>query len=123
MDRVDTFGTVLLGLSLGCARCHDHKFDPVRQREYYQVFAFFNNMEEFGPDLPPFGETNDLDVTHSPVLALGNPEEVARWQALRDQILALYRERMQYKERFNPKAGDLALKQRTETIEALKKQL
>src|SRR5439155_835305 len=32
MDRVDTFGTVLLGLSLGCARCHDHKFDPVRQR-------------------------------------------------------------------------------------------
>ena len=123
LDRVDTFGTSLLGLSLGCARCHDHKFDPISQREYYQIFAFFNNIEEFGPDLPPFGETQDLDVTHSPVLALGKPADVARWQALRDQLLALYLERMQYKERYQAKKDDLGLKQRTETIDELKKQL
>jgi hypothetical protein len=123
LDRVDTLGTALLGLSLGCARCHDHKFDPISQREYYQIFAFFNNIEELGPDLPPFSETNDLDTTHRPLLALGEPAAVARWQALQDQLLALYLERMQYKERFQPKKDDLGLKQRTETIERLKKEL
>ena len=47
-DRVDTFGTVFLGLTISCARCHDHKFDPISQREYYQLFAYFNNVPEFG---------------------------------------------------------------------------
>lgn len=43
-DRVHTTATVFLGLSMGCARCHDHKFDPLKQSEYYQFFAFFNQM-------------------------------------------------------------------------------
>ncbi|MBM3872841.1 MAG: DUF1549 domain-containing protein [Verrucomicrobia bacterium] len=41
-DRVGTFGSAFLGLTLACAQCHDHKFDPVTQREYYQLYAFFN---------------------------------------------------------------------------------
>ncbi len=45
-DRVHTTATVFLGLSLQCARCHDHKFDPLTQREYYSFFAFFNNIAE-----------------------------------------------------------------------------
>jgi hypothetical protein len=45
-DRVATTGTVWLGLSVGCAQCHDHKFDPIAQREYYRLFAFFNNQDE-----------------------------------------------------------------------------
>ncbi|APZ93145.1 PSD1 and planctomycete cytochrome C domain-containing protein [Fuerstiella marisgermanici] len=45
-DRVATTGTVWLGLSIGCAQCHDHKFDPITQREYYQFFAFLNNQDE-----------------------------------------------------------------------------
>ncbi len=45
-DRVATTGTVWLGLSIGCAQCHDHKFDPISQREYYQLFAFLNNQDE-----------------------------------------------------------------------------
>jgi mono/diheme cytochrome c family protein len=45
VDRVDTTGTVFLGLSVGCARCHDHKFDPIKTREYYQLFAFLNNLD------------------------------------------------------------------------------
>lgn len=47
-DRVNTLGTAVLGLTLECAQCHDHKFDPITQREYYQFFAFFNNIDESG---------------------------------------------------------------------------
>lgn len=47
-DRVTTFGTTFLGLTLECCRCHDHKFDPVTQREYYQLFAFFDDVDEAG---------------------------------------------------------------------------
>jgi hypothetical protein len=45
-DRVATTGTVWLGMTIGCAQCHDHKFDPFEQREYYRLFAFFNSQEE-----------------------------------------------------------------------------
>ena len=44
-DRVNAVGTVFMGLTLGCAACHDHKFDPISQKEYYQLFAFFNNLD------------------------------------------------------------------------------
>jgi hypothetical protein len=59
VDRVDTMSTVFLGLTLGCARCHNHKYDPFTQREYYQLFAYFNNIPELGRYLkygntPPF---------------------------------------------------------------------
>ncbi|HXT61162.1 MAG TPA: DUF1553 domain-containing protein, partial [Pirellulales bacterium] len=48
VDRVDATSTVWLGLTMGCARCHDHKFDPVTQREFYGAFAYFNNVPERG---------------------------------------------------------------------------
>ncbi len=61
VDRVDTFGTIFLGLTIGCARCHDHKYDPISQREYYELFAYFNNVAEWGVgpnngNSPPFIE-------------------------------------------------------------------
>jgi hypothetical protein len=48
-DQVDTNGNVFLGLSVGCARCHDHKYDPITQKDYYQLFAIFNSID--GPAL------------------------------------------------------------------------
>ena len=48
MDRVETMGTVWMGMTLSCARCHDHKYDPISQREFYGLFSFFNNIDEKG---------------------------------------------------------------------------
>ena len=47
-DRVDTVATTWLGLTVACARCHDHKYDPISQREFYRLYAFFNNLSEPG---------------------------------------------------------------------------
>jgi cytochrome c553 len=59
VDRVDTTSTVWLGLTLACARCHDHKYDPLSQRDFYRLFAYFNNVPEHGRALkdgnsPPY---------------------------------------------------------------------
>lgn len=56
VDRVETMSTVFLGLTVGCARCHNHKYDPIAQREFYQLFAYFNNIPELGRYLK-FGNT------------------------------------------------------------------
>ena len=48
VDRVDTTSTVFMGLTLGCARCHNHKYDPFTQKEYYQLTAYFNSIDEDG---------------------------------------------------------------------------
>ena len=61
-DRLETTATAFLGLTMNCARCHDHKFDPISQKEYYQLAAFFNNVRELGM-------TGD-DGNYGPVLAL-----------------------------------------------------
>ena len=50
VDRVNTTSTVWLGLTMTCSQCHDHKYDPISQREFYQVYAFFNNVPESGLD-------------------------------------------------------------------------
>ena len=56
VDRTNTVGTVWLGLTVGCAQCHNHKFDPITQLDYYRLFAFFNNLDEVDLDAPLPGE-------------------------------------------------------------------
>ena len=68
-DRVHTFGTAFLGLTLECARCHDHKYDPISMRNYYELGAFFNNIDEWGL-LHGWG-----DIQPHPVLYLTTPEQ------------------------------------------------
>jgi hypothetical protein len=59
VDRVSTTGTGLLGLSIGCAQCHNHKYDPISQREFYQFYAFLNNQDE--PTLEFFADEKSKD--------------------------------------------------------------
>jgi hypothetical protein len=78
-DRVHTFGTAVLGLTFECARCHDHKYDPITQRDYYALSSFFNSIDEWGTyDSAAFRPT--------PTLPLPTP---AQEQALASQAEAV----------------------------------
>ena len=81
VDRVSTFGTVWLGLTVGCARCHDHKYDPLTTREFYSLYAFFNNVDEVGNGGPRDGRGN-----HKPYLRLPAPELEAQAAAKENEI-------------------------------------
>jgi len=78
VDRVDTTATVWLGLTMGCARCHDHKYDPISQQDYYQVFALFNNVPERGRAIK-YGNS-------PPVIKAPTREEQQLLQALAIQL-------------------------------------
>lgn len=65
-DRVATFGTAFLGMTIECARCHDHKYDPISQKDYFSLFSFFNNVNENG-QIPYNGES-------SPSITLPTPK-------------------------------------------------
>ncbi len=79
-DRAETTGTVWLGLTVGCARCHDHKFDPIKQRDYYSLFAFYNNTPDLGF---AYNFGNDQPYMHAPL-----PEQQAKLDELERRIAA-----------------------------------
>ena len=71
-DRTETLSTAFLGLTVACAKCHDHKFDPISQRDYYQLASFFNNIKElgmtgddgdFGPLLPMPSKEKENEIS------------------------------------------------------------
>jgi mono/diheme cytochrome c family protein len=76
-DRANTVSTVFLGLTAGCAACHDHKFDPVTQKDYYALGAFFNNSLD-----PP---ADNEDPTHFPTISLPPAERAERARAVLKQ--------------------------------------
>ncbi|MBI1320118.1 MAG: DUF1553 domain-containing protein [Candidatus Hydrogenedens sp.] len=78
LDRVNTVGTVFLGLTLGCARCHDHKYDPVSQQEYFSLFAYLNNDAEETLQLPT--------PEQEQAIAEAKPEAAALRKELADYI-------------------------------------
>ena len=80
-DRTNTVGTGIMGLAVGCARCHDHKYDPISQKEYFQLYSFFNSTVErgdavFGYNAVERNEVipNELSMNSGPVLALASDE-------------------------------------------------
>ena len=83
-DRVDTTGSVWLGLTVGCATCHDHKFDPIRQRDFYSLAAFFRNTTQSPLD------GNVFDT--APVIVVPSEADRGRWEALRQEIPAAQQE-------------------------------
>src|SRR5579884_2551013 len=82
VDRVETTSAVFLGLTMGCARCHEHKYDPITHKEFYKFFAFFNNVPETGT-----GE--ERPINHPPFIAAPSPEQQTRLASLDTQLKTL----------------------------------
>ena len=80
-DRVHTVGTAFLGLTMECTKCHDHKYDPLTQKDYFSMAAFFSNIDEFG--LYPYMHG---DTVPSPSLALSNAGQEQQLKALAAQV-------------------------------------
>jgi len=72
-DRVNTTGSVFLGLTVGCARCHEHKYDPISQRDYYELFAIFNNCDEPRIRVPTPAQTAELKRLKAAIAAAEKP--------------------------------------------------
>ena len=105
-DRVNTFGTAMLGLTLECARCHDHKFDAITQRDYFSLFAFFNNIDESGL------YSHFTNATPTPTMLLWPAHEqtehavvVRRIAATEARLRRLAREARAGFEQWRPRAG------------------
>lgn len=84
VDRVVTFGTVFMGTTLECTRCHDHKFDPLTMEDFYSLYAYFNSID----GNPLDGNKKD----HAPVLKVPTSEQEARLQQFDQEIAALQAE-------------------------------
>ena len=99
-DRVETTGTALLGLSLTCARCHTHKYDPITHQEYFEFLAFFNNTAEHSMDGNKYEYGDHITVPK-------DPESRAKRRALLKEEKKLL-EKIRKSERFDDKTLDLA---------------
>ena len=80
VDRVETTGTIWLGLTVGCAVCHDHKFDPISQREFYEMYAFFNSTSEKAMD----GNA----LLPAPILKVPSEEQAKQQAEIKREIAA-----------------------------------
>lgn len=70
LDKTKTYSKGIMGLTVECAQCHDHKYDPISQKDYYQLFAFFNNTKEIGFE----GDVNQSKPAKMPVLTLDSSD-------------------------------------------------
>ena len=81
VDVTDTYGSVVLGLTLGCARCHDHKYDPITQKDYYSLFAYFNSID---------GSALDGNAArHAPVISVPSAEHSKQLDQLRARLASV----------------------------------
>jgi hypothetical protein len=83
IDRVETTGFTWLALSLNCCRCHDHKYDPISQKEFYQLFSFFNNTTDRGTIT---GGSNRAGGNEPPLVTVTDPASEARLASIQQEI-------------------------------------
>jgi hypothetical protein len=83
IDRVETTSFTWLGLTMNCARCHDHKYDPITQKDFYSMFAFFNNVEESGTIQ---GASNRSGGNSVPIMNVMRPEDEAKITQMKVEI-------------------------------------
>ena len=112
-DRVETTGTVWLGLTFNCCRCHDHKFDPLQQREYYQLSAYFNSIDESG--------ANDAGGLAKPILSFPSAEQRQKITELEGQEKEANKARAEIEKRLRPEqtaAADSKAEKNPEVVAA-----
>ncbi len=81
VDRTNTLGTAVLAMTVGCAKCHDHKYDPISQKDYYSMYAFFNSTFEKGG--PNYGDEN---VVPGPTLMLTSANDESKISRLQNKL-------------------------------------
>ncbi len=86
VDRVNTTGAVFLGLTLGCAKCHDHKYDPVYQDEYYKLFAFYNNDDEIDLELPSEEQAARIAALKAEIAGIAPARDAYRAEAIQGKL-------------------------------------
>lgn len=118
-DRTNTVGTAFMGLTMGCARCHDHKYDPISQEDYYKLFSFFNSTVErgdaiFSNNAIEYGQmvSNFESMNSGPVLALPDPQVAEIRAFLLKQISNKQDSIEQYRAKNLTAAKDWAAQQR-----------
>ena len=110
-DRIETTSRVWLGLTANCAVCHDHKFDPLSQREFYQLAAFFNNTTQAGRD----GNVKDTP----PTVLLPAPHDRSRWAALEPALANKRRQLEARRKAARPEFDRWAAAAKPESVRAL----
>ncbi len=93
VDQVSAFGTVFMGMTLECAVCHDHKYDPVKQKDFYQLFAFFNNIDG-DPETPGRDQ-------QPPLIRLPSPEQSRKLNEFDSQLASAKSSVEQWKQMLN----------------------
>ena len=119
IDRVTSVGTAFMGLTVGCAVCHDHKYDPITSREFYQLYAFFNNIDA----TPETGGRSGNDFKRGlqePYIELPTPEQQRSREDLLSQIAAVEKQIADLKSADDSKAeeGGKDIQQKTKVLEA-----
>jgi mono/diheme cytochrome c family protein len=110
-DRTETFGQVFLGVTTGCAVCHDHKFDPLSQREFYELAAYFNNTTQGALD----GNIKDTP----PIVFVPDPEDGPRWSAVQTELADVNGQIEQRKASARPEFDSWLAAQSPETLSAM----